>query len=581
MLAVMVWSLGYALELWATNLTVMLFWVKIGYLGVISVPVLWLVFALQYAGSEKRLTPRNLVILFIIPLIVLFLNWTNEYHHLYYPEVGLDRTGPLVLLYITRGTWYWIGLVYSYLLILLGTGVLVHTFIRSPRLYRGQIGTVLLGAFIPWIANALYIFGLNPFPRLNLTPLAFTLTGLVMGWGLFRFKLLDIVPVARDKVVESMKDGVIVLDAQTRIVDINPAAQRLFDRPAVEVIGQSLARFLVDRPDLVENYQGVLEVHTQIVLEEVSEQRHFELRISPIFGRRGKLSGRLIVLHDITERQQAEEKLQALNRRMQDELALAHEIQQSLLPPARPDWPQLDVICYSAPAREVGGDFYRYHAFPPSRPPIRGDDVKNGGNRRYAIAIGDVSGKGVSAALLMAASLAQFDAALPQEFSPIDRMAHLDTAISPYTKPRGQNCALCYIELELDPRGFQNRSGLATLHIVNAGCIPPYIRRKNGHVEWPRLGGFALGQGLGAEKGYEQATLNLSPGDLVVLTSDGVAEATNMSGELLGFERLSQAITTGPTHSAAAMLSHLKVEVAEFTGKAEPRDDMTIIVVKT
>ena len=72
----------------------------------------------------------------------------------------------------------------------------------------------------------------------------------------------------------------------------------------------------------------------------------------------------------------------------------------------------------------------------------------------------------------------------------------------------------------------------------------------------------------------------LSPGDLVVLTSDGVAEATNMFGELLGFERLSQAIATGPTNSAAAMLSHLKAEVAEFTGKAEPRDDMTIIVVR-
>ncbi len=279
------------------------------------------------------------------------------------------------------------------------------------------------------------------------------------------------------------------------------------------------------------------------------------------------------VSRDVTERKQAEEILQTLNQRMQDELALAQEIQQSLLPPAHPDWSYPDVICYSVPVREVGGDFYHYHAF--SSPGGRTEDKKGG---RYAFAIGDVSGKGVSAALLMAASLAQFDAALSRKLTPSERMVYLDRAIYPYTQPRGQNCALCYVELDL--AGLKNLSGLAKLHIVNAGCIPPYIRRTNGRVEYSDVGGFALGQGLGAETGYKQLTLNLSPGDMVILTSDGLVEAMNVNGELFGFERLERAIASGPTGNAVEMMTHLMSKIFEFIGQAEPYDDMTMIVVQ-
>jgi len=297
-------------------------------------------------------------------------------------------------------------------------------------------------------------------------------------------------------------------------------------------------------------------------------------------------------------------EVQQTNQRLQDELAMAREMQYSLLPPARPDWPQLDVVCYTMPVSAVGGDFYTYHAFsdfgleapsfpsesgePPSFPSESGEapffPPDSGGfqnpkskiqNQRYAIAIGDVSGKGVSAALLMATSLSQFDASLLHFLSPVERLAYLDEAISPYTKPRRQNCAMCYVEL------VQNSLALgATIYIVNAGCIPPYIKRRNGEVENPEIGGFALGQGLGSTNGYEQLTLNLEKGDLIILVSDGVVEANNMVGDMLGFEPFEQIIRHGPTTHATAMLEYLKQEVFAFTGGAEPHDDMTMVVVK-
>jgi PAS domain S-box-containing protein len=269
---------------------------------------------------------------------------------------------------------------------------------------------------------------------------------------------------------------------------------------------------------------------------------------------------------------EANARLQTLYNRMQDELALAQEIQSGLLPPPRPNWPQPELVCFSAPARQVGGDFYDYHAFP-----TRGQD----GKYKYAVAIGDVSGKGVSAALLMATCLAQLDAALLHDQTPEERLIYLDRAITFYAKSRQQNCALCYGELILPaapPEAGEKMKG--EFYVINAGCIPPYVRRANGRVEELEVGGFALGQGLGAQHGYKAMSLTLSPGDMVIFTSDGVVEANNSRNTMFGFERMKQAIANGPQTSAQALLDHLKAELAAFTGETEAHDDITIVILK-
>ncbi|MEM7348293.1 MAG: PP2C family protein-serine/threonine phosphatase, partial [Chloroflexota bacterium] len=277
----------------------------------------------------------------------------------------------------------------------------------------------------------------------------------------------------------------------------------------------------------------------------------------------GTVIGYQGVIRDITAQKQAEKERLQLNT-LQQELTIAQEIQQSLLPLAKPDWASLDVICYSAAAQEVGGDFYTYHATTNKKVLLN----------KYILAIGDVSGKGVSAALLMATSLSRFDASLALSLTPPERLAYLDKAIQPYIESRKQNCALCYVEIV----------GVDTvrpvLKVANAGAIPPYLKRADGSLEWPDIGGFALGQGLGAEIGYQEIRTTLSKGDMIIMTSDGVVEANNIANEMFGFKRLEQAIASGPTSSAEAMLEHLKAEVGAFVQSAKPHDDLTIIVAR-
>lgn len=309
MLFVAEWSTGYAMELGSTNLAAMVFWAKVEYLGIVTVPLAWLVFALQFSNRDRWLTRRNLVLLTVVPITTLLLAWTNEAHNLVWSQFAIATNNPFSVLITTHGLWFWVHSAFSYTCLLVGTVLLLRMVTSLPDLYRWQAGLMLLGVLAPWISNGFYLSGLSLIPHLDLTPFAFTLTGLTVAWNLFRFRFLNVVPVARRAIVEGMSDGVVVLDNQNRIVDFNPAAQKIIGRPAAAIMGQLAGQVFSGRADLVERYRDVLEASTEIMLGPEEARSYFDLRISPLYDRNHRLSGRLIVLRDVTERKQAEEAL--------------------------------------------------------------------------------------------------------------------------------------------------------------------------------------------------------------------------------------------------------------------------------
>jgi PAS domain S-box-containing protein len=308
MLAVTEWTGGYALELSSAELPLIVFWAKLEYLGIVVGPVAALILALAYTGRERWLTRRRLALLASIPIVTLLLVWTNDLHGLIWRSVRLADSVPFAILDVNYGLWFLVHAAYSYLLMLIGMILVFQSFFRSARPYRGQAAVLVLSGAAPLLGNALYISKLSPFPHLDLTPFAFTLAGLLWAWGLFHFHLLDIVPVARDAIIESMSDAIIVLDARNRIVDINPAAQRILRRTASETIGQPAALVLSARRDLIERYRDATEARDEIALG-VETKCVFDLRISPLYDQHRRLTGRLIVLRDITDRKRVEEQL--------------------------------------------------------------------------------------------------------------------------------------------------------------------------------------------------------------------------------------------------------------------------------
>ena len=314
MLAVVEWQLTAACEAAAIGIPAKILWSKICYIGTLSAPVLLFIFVLKHSHQEKWLTRRNLALLWVIPVTSFGLAVTNEWHHLIWISFVPSADPAKNILIYGHGTWFWVMVTYAYLLLSTATLVLIRATLRYWHLYRRQAALLLLAMPFPWVGNVLYVFNWGPFPGQDLTLIGFALTGTLLTLNLYQFRLLDIVPVARDAVLESMSDGVIVLDAQNRIVDLNPAAGQIIGHPASEILGQPAASVLSGHLDLVERYHDAAETHVEITLGADEARRHYDLRISPLHDRHGRLTGRLIVLRDVTGRKRAEEELRTRER---------------------------------------------------------------------------------------------------------------------------------------------------------------------------------------------------------------------------------------------------------------------------
>jgi PAS domain S-box-containing protein len=305
-----IWSLCYACELFATGLETKIFWSNAAFVGIGIIPVAWIVFALQFSGNGKWVTRRNLILLMVSPVLIFSLILTDDLHHLYRENVTLiqESQNNLLFLNIKNGVFYWVNVVFAYSLLLIGAIILLLYIFSSPKLYRGQVFAILLGIAIPWLFNIGEQFGIRPAPNISLTPVSFSLCGIAMAVGLFYYKLLDIVPVAYEAVVSNIGDAVIVLDNQNRVVDLNPTAQRILST-GKEVIGKPAIELFTNWKHLLQQYRNVLEAQATINVESNTGTQYYDLRISPLVNRSGDLTGRVILLHNITEQKQIHEQL--------------------------------------------------------------------------------------------------------------------------------------------------------------------------------------------------------------------------------------------------------------------------------
>ena len=310
MLILFQWGLSYILQLAATDFQEKIFWANVTFIGVVATPVAWLTFAFEYTGRQAWMNARRLAIFSILPLTTIILVFTNGTHRLFRASEKLASEGGFLLLDSTNGPWFWIHAAYTYALIMIGLFLIVRALLRWPMQYRGQMIWILLSTLTPLIANALTIFKIVPV-IIDLTPFAFTVTGIGMAYALFRHRLLDIAPLARDIVIDGMKDGMIVLDANRRIVDINPAAQNILGLSGEkQPIGKQMAEVLSKWPNLIERYRNVPDAEDEITLGEGEARRWYELHLSTLRDENKSLIGQVVTVRDVTQRKLAESLLQ-------------------------------------------------------------------------------------------------------------------------------------------------------------------------------------------------------------------------------------------------------------------------------
>ncbi|WP_414549476.1 histidine kinase N-terminal 7TM domain-containing protein [Anabaena sp. CCY 0017] len=326
MLAIAGYATVAAMEAVVVMLPEKIFWSKLEYVGSGSVITFFLTFALHFTNKNRWLTPRNTALLWAIPTFNVALVATNEFHSLVWSGFLPDPNGSNVVIYQHGIGFIWV-MVCVYVYTIAGIIILLKKALLPSVLYRQQSWIVLAGAGLPLLGASLYMLKITP-PGLNITPMSFMFTGLTCFVNLFRFRMFDLLPVARDTLIEKMSDGVLVLDHKNRIVDINPAAKHLIGAKKVH-IGQFAEQILPQLPEIVKLYQKDESVKTQIFIDAVTP-RHVEILVSNLHNNRRKLTGYLITLRDITQQYQADLELRRANKYLQKQVIKIEKLQAQL-----------------------------------------------------------------------------------------------------------------------------------------------------------------------------------------------------------------------------------------------------------
>ena len=242
-------------------------------------------------------------------------------------------------------------------------------------------------------------------------------------------------------------------------------------------------------------------------------------------------------------------------QRMEEELAIAHDLQTSMLPAACPEIKSFKIAALSIPAREVGGDFF---------------DFIDMGPDKVGVVIGDVTGKSVSGALVMSASRSVFRMLSEQKLTVSESMVHANRRLKKDVTG-GLFVALLYAVLDSRDK---------TVSLCSAGQTQPvWMSAKAGKANLVETRGDTFPLGILDDADYEETRLQLVPGDKVVFYTDGIVEAKNEQEEIFGFDRLQEVVQRARALSADALLKDILDNVNQFVGDTAQHDDLTVIVV--
>ena len=717
LLAVKVWSLCYALELSSRSVEVAHWWSALKYLGIVALPPALWSFVLAYTG-RGRLSHRNLGLLLIHPVVMMVLLLTPATHNLLqiYPEHPGREDYLLGAPIPGAGPLFWAHAVYTYVLMLAADFVLFARLARIAPAYRRQ-GALLIGAsLLPCFGNIVFNLDLLGPNMIDPTPFLFGITAILLVWGFFRLRLLDLTPVARGIVIEQMADGVLVLDVYGRVADVNAAGAAIVGHPRRSMIGRyavdivpGLAPILeqadvestavllesevllypapeptvstgpqrrspsaprprtdhdggngieatlaaafartalpnsgngavldLDHPPIApgggRTHLSVSTVTSTPIVKEVSPPglklevsggtepetrilsgtpRDVAVSLTAVTDPMGRQIARLVVLRDVTERKRTERQLRDL---LDEQTRLSETLRQSLRPASLPQVPGLRLAARSVPSARgggVGGDFYDVHP--------AGDGVS-------AFVLGDVSGKGVHAAVVTSMARYTVRTLSAQGWAPHEVLEQLNRALqTPDDLERF--CTVVYGHIRpvsaaatADPmEDVESSAGPSTsasapgsgpraehawparqapapeaptsgvrLVLTLGGHPPPLLLRRDRTVQQIGIPGTVLG--LLPEVDVHEVTVDLASGDVLLAYTDGVTEARD-GDEQFGEERLA-GVLAAMDHDFSAYAEdsaeHPAAQLADAVADAvlravrafsSERDDVALLVL--
>lgn len=320
-----IWSLGSALELATSYPSFQLISAKMQHLGADSSAVIWLALVLAYLGYQRYLTKTFFALLSIIPVLSLVLVFSNEYHGLIWKDIQLS-TYPFNHLEYSRGLWFlFVLLPTNYGLILTGVGFLAYALISSHSGYKAQIFALQSAALIPLLCNAIYLFKLLPDIHIDLTPIGFTFSAVVIMKAFWGNKLLKHIPIFQRELFDASDDAIFILDKYFRLLDANSMAKAILPLTFNKAEGKAIFDIFQRLPFDESSFEPLRLMHFRL------DQMIYDVHLLPI--QRGLEPKAFILrMRDVQQQQLDAERLRELSAFQHALLELMHD-----LLPARPN----------------------------------------------------------------------------------------------------------------------------------------------------------------------------------------------------------------------------------------------------
>jgi PAS domain S-box-containing protein len=308
MLAAGIYTIGYYFLIHSNSFEEVLFWLRFEYLGLPLLPPLWLAFVIIFTDRDRYIKPIIWPLFFVIPVISIFLVYYGPYQHIYYSAMAWKRVNGFAAADFSIGPWYVLQFVYSNLVILSASIMLITAMFKANNFQRKRYGALLAGASLPWVTYVLYLAGLTPDGR-DVGPFALVFTAIVVVYQLYQLKIFNILPVARARVFQAINSGIIVLETNQRIVDINPQALKILNVSSSPVGDSILPYFDNWGEDFLRLLNGHIQNMEICISQPENGVKWYEVWQNQLPGKRGKDCGCLLILKDITSRKESEDAL--------------------------------------------------------------------------------------------------------------------------------------------------------------------------------------------------------------------------------------------------------------------------------
>ena len=303
---------AYVAELISTDIASKLLWNKFEAIGILGVPLLYLVIMVRYAGREDLLTTKNILLVSLVPIICLIMLWTNEFHHLSFQSTFIEP-GSYQPFASIDGPFIQLQTIYSFGLEFAGIAIAAVAFIKSPKVQRAQVGLILLSVVVPTSLIGLSMALVIPFPIVDTIISGFFLSVIALYLAVYRYGLFYATPLVLNSIADIMQDSAVMLNQEGQVTYLNLAAERLIHRQK----GYPLGRPIADILPAVHAVIGPDADGSEIVEMVAPDGRplRLEVRYSSVLVERKKV-GQLLIIRDITTQRRTEEALASSNSKL-------------------------------------------------------------------------------------------------------------------------------------------------------------------------------------------------------------------------------------------------------------------------